>query len=109
MKVAVKGHTTIIKNTADTVEVFCEKVTHDLTRFSTQNLILDISHSPVSLAEIKLFTPLSKSHHHVKKSFVLVVKDFDYNAVPSQLQVVPSLQEAHDIIELEEIERDLGF
>jgi hypothetical protein len=25
------------------------------------------------------------------------------------LHVVPSLQEAHDIIEMEEIERDLGF
>jgi hypothetical protein len=33
----------------------------------------------------------------------------DYNAVPDKLTVVPSLLEAHDIIEMEEIERDLGF
>jgi hypothetical protein len=33
----------------------------------------------------------------------------DYNAIPNTLHVVPSLQEAHDIIEMEEIERDLGF
>jgi hypothetical protein len=32
----------------------------------------------------------------------------DYNAVPDTLTVVPSILEAHDI-EMEEIERDLGF
>jgi hypothetical protein len=38
-----------------------------------------------------------------------VVSDIDYNAVPDMLTVVPSLLEANDIIEMEEIERDLGF
>jgi hypothetical protein len=38
-----------------------------------------------------------------------VVSDIDYNAVPDTLTVVPSLLEANDIIEMEEIERDLGF
>ena len=38
-----------------------------------------------------------------------ITSDFDYNAVPAKLTVVPSLLEAHDIIEMEEIERDLGF
>jgi hypothetical protein len=42
-----------------------------------------------------------------KKSFVIVVPNVDYNAIPDQLTVVPSLLEAHDIIEME-IE-SLGF
>ena len=50
-----------------------------------------------------------KQHKKGKKSFVIVTSDFDYNAVPDKLTVVPSLLEAHDIIEMEEIERDLGF
>jgi hypothetical protein len=33
----------------------------------------------------------------------------DYNAVPDTLTVVPSILEACDIIEMEEIEWDLGF
>jgi hypothetical protein len=53
--------------------------------------------------------PLSKQHKKAKKSFVIITSDFDYNAVPAKLTVVPSLLEAHDIIEMEEIERDLGF
>ena len=38
-----------------------------------------------------------------------MASDIDFNAVPAQITVVPSTQEAHDIIEMEEIERDLGF
>ena len=44
-----------------------------------------------------------------KKSFVIIVSDFDFNKVSDKLTVVPTLQEAHDIIEMEEIERDLGL
>jgi hypothetical protein len=43
------------------------------------------------------------------KSFVIVTADFDYNAVPSKTDCSSVFIEAHDIIEMEEIERDLGF
>jgi hypothetical protein len=44
-----------------------------------------------------------------QKNLIIVISDLDYNAVPDTLTVVPSILEAHDIIEMEEIERDLGF
>jgi hypothetical protein len=47
------------------------------------------------------------SSKKAKKS--LLYFRLDYNAVPDTLTVVPSILEAHDIIEMEEIERDLGF
>ena len=53
--------------------------------------------------------PLAKQHKKLKKSFVVVAEGVDFNAVSAQLVVVPSNLEAHDIIEMEEIERDLGF
>ena len=56
-----------------------------------------------------MFSDLSKAHQKGKKSFVIVADGIDFNVVPTKLIVVPSLQEAHDIIEMEEIERDLGF
>jgi hypothetical protein len=52
---------------------------------------------------------LSKKHKKEKKSLVLVTDAIDFNAVPTTVTVVPTLLEAHDIIEMEEIERDLGF
>ncbi|RAR50943.1 ribonuclease Z [Flavobacterium lacus] len=110
MKVEQKGHTTILKNTQGDCEAFLEKVTSQHTSFKSQNLILDMSKDKdVDLKQIQLFNDLSKTHKKGKKSFVMVVQDINFNDVPTKLTVVPTLLEAHDIIEMEEIERDLGF
>ncbi len=58
---------------------------------------------------IKTFSDLSKKHKKAKKSFVIVAENIDFNDVPASMLVVPTLLEAHDMIEMEEIERDLGF
>lgn len=110
MKVDQRGHTTILKETKGDIHLFLEKMNNEYNKFKSQNLILDLTHDKnVSLKEIKLFSDLSKIHRKGKKSFVIVVNVLDFNDVPNKLVVVPSLQEAHDIIEMEEIERDLGF
>jgi hypothetical protein len=110
MKVDQKDHFTVIKDTQGNIQNFLEKITHEHATFKTQNLILDITHNKnVEIKDIKLFSDLSKAHCKGKKSFVLVASDIDFNAIPTQLTVVPSIQEAQDIIEMEEIERDLGF
>ncbi|MEO7976539.1 ribonuclease Z [Flavobacterium sp.] len=110
MKVDQKGHTVTIKDTQGDVNSFLEKVTQQFKTFEKQNIIIDLtSDSNLSESDVKLFLPLSKQHKKAKKSFIIVVDDFDFNAVSDKLTIVPSLLEAHDIIEMEEIERDLGF
>ncbi|GGD28992.1 ribonuclease Z [Flavobacterium orientale] len=110
MKVDIKGHTTTLRNTQGDCLAFLDKVTTQYQSYKEQNLILDMSQDKdITLKEIKLFGDLSKMHKKAKKSFVIVVDGIDFNAVPSKMTVVPSLLEAHDIIEMEEIERDLGF
>lgn len=110
MKVDKKGHTTTIKDTQGNIQSFLEKVTNEHHGFKTQNLILDITNDKnVTVKDMKAFLNLSKLHRKEKKSFVIVAENIDFNDVPAKLVVVPSLLEAHDIIEMEEIERDLGF
>ncbi|SHH00870.1 ribonuclease Z [Flavobacterium defluvii] len=110
MKVDQKGHTVTIKDTQGDFNGFVEKVTQQFKTFEKQNVIIDLlSNSEVSENDLKIFLPLSKTHRKAKKSFVIVASDLDFNAVSDKLVVVPSLLEAHDIIEMEEIERDLGF
>ena len=110
MKVDTKGHTTIIKDTEGDVAAFLEKVSSQHTTFKDHNLILDITHDKsVDVKAIKIFTDLSKKHKNGKKSFVIVAENINFNDVPDSLMVVPTLLEAHDMIEMEEIERDLGF
>lgn len=110
MKVEQKGHTTTLKDTQGNIQAFLVKATNELSVYKTQNLILDVSYDKnTTLNDIKAFSELSKIHRKGKKSFVMVASDIDFNAVPAKLTVVPTLLEAHDIIEMEEIERDLGF
>jgi ubiquitin C-terminal hydrolase len=110
MKVEQRGHSTIIKDTQGNLQSFLEKLNHEHNSFKSQNLILDITHDTnVTAKDIKLFSDLSKAHKKGKKSFVIVAQNIDFNDVPTKLDVVPSIQEAQDIIEMEEIERDLGF
>jgi hypothetical protein len=110
MKVDQKGHTITIKDTQGDFTSFLDKVSQSNPSFETHNIILDLSHNnSITLADLKLVLPLAKLYKKSKKSFVVVVEGIDFNAVSEQLTVVPSVLEAHDIIEMEEIERDLGF
>jgi hypothetical protein len=110
MKTEQKGHTTILKDTKGEPAAFLEAVTASYSTFKDKNLVLDLSRDGgVSLSQLLAFLPLSNKHRKAKKSFVLVVPGFDYDEAPDEMVVVPTLQEAHDLIEMEEIERDLGF
>lgn len=109
MKVDQKGHTVTIKDTQGDFNGFVEKVTQQFKTFEKSNVIIDLSSDEISENDLKVFLPLAKLHKKAKKSFVIVASDLDFNAVSDKLVVVPSLLEAHDIIEMEEIERDLGF
>ena len=101
--------TTILKNTTSTLNSFLETLNLELANYTTQNIIVDVSTINVNLKDIKLFAETSKNHKKNKKSFIIVAINLDYNSIPTKLSVVPTIQEAKDLIEMEEIERDLGF
>ena len=110
MKVERKGHTTTIRNTQYITAEFYQKLNNEYKSYKSQNLIIDLSHDKaINLADIKLFLEMTKIHNKEKKSLVLVSENINFNDVPTKLIVVPTVLEAHDIIEMEEIERDLGF
>lgn len=110
MKVEQKGHTVILKDTQGELDSFRLKLTNEYKTFQKSNIIVDISmYKTLPVKDIESFLSLSKIHKKAKKSFVIVTSEPDFNAVSDKLAVVRSLQEAHDIIEMEEIERDLGF
>jgi len=110
MKVDQKGHTVTIKDTQGDLVSFLMKITHEYKSFEKYNIIIDLSqHKDLTLKGINSFLPLSKIHKKSKRSFILVAKDIHFNAVSQSITIVPSLLEAHDIIDMEEIERDMGF
>lgn len=110
MKVEQKGHTSIIKDNQGSFSEFIEKLTEQFNSYKNQNLILDVTKDEnLTIADLKLAKDLVKKHKKEKKTMVFVAENLDFNKIPNDLLVVPSVLEAQDIIEMEEIERDLGF
>ena len=74
--------------------------------FKSDNLIIDFSNNfNIELDEILLFSQLAMDHKNNNKSFVIVYNGFDID----EIMMVPTFKEAEDVIEIEEIERDLGI
>lgn len=110
MRVEEKGGTTHIKDTTESIQVFLDKVTQAYNSFVGQNLIIDLLHNKnVTEQDVELFQDLSQRHKEGSKSFIVVADGINFNEVSDAIQVVPTVLEANDIIEIEEIERDLGF
>lgn len=79
-------------------------------QFEKQNIVIDLQqYKLLTLNELLSFLDISNHHRSNKKSFVLISDTINIDDVPEELNVVPTFQEAKDIIQMEEIERDLGF
>ncbi len=80
------------------------------SKYKGQNVVLNLmKYENLELPQLLLFLKVSNLHRKSKHSFVIVNDAIDVDEVPYEMIVVPTLQEAQDIIEMEEIERDLGF
>jgi hypothetical protein len=91
---------------SDFFVVFKEKYSN----FECANLIIDFSDlKGIKTEDILLFSDFSDKHRKGGTSFVVVVNGIDFDNLNQEITAVPTLQEAQDIIEMEKIERDLGF
>ena len=105
-----EGNTTIILQEKAVLETFIKKVHGSYDTIKNDNIIVNLfSFSELTKNDVLEFYQLSNKHRASNKSFVLVTNKVSYDEVPDEIQVVPTLQEAKDIIEMEEIERDLGI
>jgi hypothetical protein len=52
---------------------------------------------------------LYRNFHKEVHTTIMVATPEQYNDFPEDLVLVPTLEEAHDFIEMERIQRDLGF
>ena len=101
---------THIKPTHDSVKDFYTEFENNYTNFNDQHLIIDFSEKfNIKIEELFLFLKLSVQHLDNGTSFVLICEGINIDDVPDELTVVPTLTEAIDILEMDAIERDLGF
>lgn len=80
------------------------------SKYKGQNVVLNLlKYDSLELPELLLFLKISNLHRKTKHSFVIVNDAIAIDEIPFEMVVVPTIREAGDIIEMEEIERDLGF
>jgi len=108
MKIDSKNGCAIVFEDKCTFHTFLEDLKTAYTSVKNENLIVNLSAFPdLTTEEVLQFRKLSDAHRAGKKSLVLVTDRISFDEVPEELQIVPTLQEAKDLIEMEEIERDL--
>ena len=104
------GNTTIVFQENISLAAFIENVEQAYPRLKNDHIILNLfSFERLDANDLLEFLELSNQHRAAMKSFVLVSKKVTYDDIPEEICLVPSIQEAKDIIEMEEIERDLDL
>ncbi|AXT59793.1 ribonuclease Z [Aquimarina sp. AD10] len=105
-----EGATTIITQEKTTIVEFVKGVEDRYDTLKNDNIIINLfSLDHISVDDINEFLRISNQHKTSKHSFVIVTNKITYDDVPGDITIVPTLQEAYDLVEMEEIERDLGF
>lgn len=102
------GTTTIIDQEKKSFSIFLDNLNAKYGEVKNDNLIINLfSFDKLTAGDVLEFLEISNKHRNSGKSFVIVTDKVSYDEVPDEIIVAPTLQEAKDIIEMEEIERDL--
>lgn len=105
-----EGNTTTVFQDKTSLEIFLKNLNEAYPKLKHDNIIVNLfSFTDLTAGDISEFLLLSKEQQVNKKSFVLVTDKVAYDEVPEEINLVPTLQEAKDLIEMEEIERDLDL
>ncbi|ANW95137.1 hypothetical protein AXE80_02025 [Wenyingzhuangia fucanilytica] len=108
MKVTTSDKYTLFKTETD-FDTFFDEVSKVLAKYKNRNIILDVSSIDTTESQIKSLSGFAETQAENEKSFAVILTDFDADAFDEELNVVPTLVEAIDIIDMDEMTRDLGF
>lgn len=110
MKITKTENYTLIKPAEESINIFLNNLEKNIFNFNGEHLILDFSEKiNTTLKELLLFLKLSVEHKQNGTSFVIVFEGVEIDEIPDEINVVPTFTEALDILEMDAIERDLGF
>lgn len=108
MKLIEKKDYKILKDDNQDVMGFADKLTKSHSEFEHSNLVIDLlDHKELTVKELLMFLEIANIHARHRRSFVIVNNSFSIDEIPEELVVVPTLQEAEDIVRMDEMERDL--
>ena len=110
MKFEIKDTTIIVYQNKQIPSDFFKSFDFNYHKFHFNNIILIIDETQNSEPDfVNTVFKLTKSHQLHKKTFVVVAPKWSQSDISEDIVCVPTLQEALDLIEMDEMQRDLGF
>lgn len=110
MKIDTQNNITLVFQEQTPIIELLKKLEHLHTKSDKNNIILIVTNLDITNTTIiAQLLKVSNSCKANKRSFVIVSNSINLELITEELIIVPSQQEAFDVIEMEEIERDLGF
>ncbi|UJH91497.1 ribonuclease Z [Antarcticibacterium sp. 1MA-6-2] len=108
MKVIQKENYIIIEGNNDDLGGLATLISQEHKEIQKDNVVIDIlAKEDLKEKDLLVFLEISNLHRLQKKSFVIAAREMSFDNIPEELIVVPSLREAEDIINMEELEREL--
>ena len=110
MKIDQKSKYTLIHSDEKNLGTFIDKLNNELDNLKTRDIIVMFSENfKRGKDDFLLFLDMSVHIKELGTSFVLVYKDINADDYPQDFNIAPTLTEAEDILDMEAMERELGF
>ena len=110
MIISKDGNISVITQEKATIIELVKKIEALYPKFKNNNVVVNLtSLGDIKNEEVIEFLQLSNTHRNTNQSFVIVSEKINLDDSLDDLIIVPTIQEAYDIIEMEDMERDLGL
>lgn len=110
MKIDKKSNYTLILQEETSLVKFAHNLEKEYDNFKENSIVIQTL-DKLNITEKDFFVLLkhAKVHQENNKSFVVIHKNVNIDNFPETFNIVPTLTEAEDIVQMESIQRDLGF
>ena len=110
MQIEKKDKYTLISSDENTFEAFQNSLLEKINDFENAHLILQICKKiNVKDKDFSLILDIAENKQEKNTSVVIMNADLNLDNFPEHINIAPTMQEAEDILEMEAIERELGF
>lgn len=110
MEFTEKENYIIIEDKGVDVATFATQLSQSHSDFEKNNVVVNVADKGnLEAKDLLVFLEISNIHRQNKRSFVIVSNPLSIETLPDDLIIAPTLREAEDIVNMEELERELGF
>ena len=108
MQITDKETYIVITPTEDSTTDFQKVLTQEIGSHKDKHIVINFSENfNIAASEISLFLDIAIEKRENGTSFVLIITGVNIDDVSDEINVVPTMIEALDILEMDAIERDL--